>query len=231
MTDRGVVNWRRAEILFGFLGDYQIDIFRNDWAQEIDKFLDPHKMVNEKSVKKGFHFKGAMVDAAHNESYEDVIRVYNKAKFKSNDPSKKREIMRKYMDMMQWGLQYYYQGTKNWRTFYPFHYAPLLSDMVDLTSVLDGQETIEDLGEAPPYLPFMGHLLFFKLNSIRNIMPKQYLKMAETQFQGLFNKNGKFDLNGATIWHKVVVINQIKDAEKMMMAEEEMLLINPLTQE
>jgi hypothetical protein len=28
-----------------------------------------------------------------------------------------------------------------------------------------------------------------------------------------------------------VVINQIKDAEKMMKAEEEMLLINPLTQE
>ena len=86
MTDKGVVNWRRAEILFGFLGDYQIDKFRNDWAQEIDKFLDPHKMVNEKSVKKGFHFKGDMVDAAHNESYEDVIRVYNKAKFKSHHP-------------------------------------------------------------------------------------------------------------------------------------------------
>jgi 5'-3' exonuclease len=73
--------------------------------------------------------------------------------------------------MMQWGLEYYYRGTKNWRTFYPFHYSPLLIDMVDLTSVLDGQETIEDLSEAPPYLPFMGHFLFFKLNSIKNIMP------------------------------------------------------------
>jgi hypothetical protein len=43
--------------------------------------------------------------------------------------------------------------------------------MVDLTSVLDGSETIEDLGESPPYRPFMGHFLFFKLNSIKNIMP------------------------------------------------------------
>jgi homoserine dehydrogenase len=97
--------------------------------------------------------------------------------------------------------------------------------------VLDGQETIENLGESPPYLPFMGHFLFFKLNSIKNIMPKQYLKLAQTQFQGYFNKNAKFDLNGATIWHKVVVINQIKDAEKMMKAEEEMLLLDPLTPE
>ena len=73
--------------------------------------------------------------------------------------------------MLQWSLQYYYQGTKNWRTYYPYHYAPLLFDMADLTSILEGQETIVDLGEAPPFTPFMGHLLFFKLNSIKNIMP------------------------------------------------------------
>jgi 5'-3' exonuclease len=54
ITDRGVVNWRRAEILFTFLGDYQTSIFRDDWAREIDKFADQHRMVNEKSVKKGF---------------------------------------------------------------------------------------------------------------------------------------------------------------------------------
>jgi 5'-3' exonuclease len=40
ITDRGVVNWRRAEILFSFLGDYQTSIFREDWAREIDKFAD-----------------------------------------------------------------------------------------------------------------------------------------------------------------------------------------------
>lgn len=32
ITERGVVNWRRAEILFSNLGDYQIDIFRNIWS-------------------------------------------------------------------------------------------------------------------------------------------------------------------------------------------------------
>ena len=48
------MNWRRAEILFGNLGEYQISIFRNEWEREIDKFADPHRMVNEKSVKKGF---------------------------------------------------------------------------------------------------------------------------------------------------------------------------------
>ena len=29
ITDKGVVNWRRAEVLFRYLGEYQIEIFRN----------------------------------------------------------------------------------------------------------------------------------------------------------------------------------------------------------
>lgn len=171
ITERGVVNWRRAEILFGNLGHYQIDIFRNIWSLELTKFVDPHRLVNDKNVKKGFQFKQAMVNAATNKSYEDVIKVYDKAKFKTVDPNQKRVIIRKYMEIIQWGLQYFYEGTKNWRTYYPFHYAPLLSDLVNLTSILDGQEILEDLGEAPPFLPFMGHFLFFKMNSVKNIMP------------------------------------------------------------
>lgn len=103
------MNWRRAEILFGNLGEYQISIFRNEWEREIDKFADPHRMVNEKSVKKGFQYKRSMVDAAHSgEGNNEVIRVYNKAKFKTNEPNKKREIIKTYMEMVQWGLQYYY---------------------------------------------------------------------------------------------------------------------------
>lgn len=126
-------------------------------------------------------------------------------------------------------MQYYYQGTNNWRFFYPFHYAPLLCDMVNLCEINGGSETIEDLGSEPPYLPFMGHFLFFKINSIKNIMPKQYLEMAESQFSEVYKKKAKYDLNGATIWHKVVLVNAIKDADKILKAEEEMLHIYPLT--
>ena len=41
-----------------------------------------------------------MIDAAQNQSYEDIIRVYNKAKFKTNDPIKRKEIIKDYMEMM-----------------------------------------------------------------------------------------------------------------------------------
>ncbi len=54
-------------------------------------------------------------------------------------------------------------------------------------------------------------------------MPMQYRQMAEKQFPEYYSKNSKFDLNGATIWHKVAVVNIIKDADKILKAEEELL--------
>jgi hypothetical protein len=90
---------------------------------------------------------------------------------------------------------------------------------------LEGSETIdvEDFGEAPPLNPFMSQFLTFKLNSVKNIMPSQYVEMAERYFAEDFKNKTKYDLNGATIWHKIVVISPIKDLDQMLDAEEDML--------
>ena len=75
-----------------------------------------------------------------------MSEFYDNSKFNNNDPNMKRDVIRKYCEIIQWGLEYYYKGTKNWRVYYPFNYAPLLCDMVELTKII-GSETISDLGE------------------------------------------------------------------------------------
>jgi hypothetical protein len=44
-----------------------------------------------------------------------------------------RKLCREFLKGMAWTLKYYTTGCQSWSWYYPFHYAPFLSDMVDLS--------------------------------------------------------------------------------------------------
>jgi 5'-3' exonuclease len=41
----------------------------------------------------------------------------------------KKKMLLKYLEGLQWVLYYYYRGAQHWRWYYPFHYAPMISDI------------------------------------------------------------------------------------------------------
>ncbi|KAJ2841965.1 exonuclease II Exo2, partial [Coemansia brasiliensis] len=44
-------------------------------------------------------------------------------------PAAIEPLCRQYIGTLQWVLQYYYQGCQSWSWYYPYHYAPCISDL------------------------------------------------------------------------------------------------------
>lgn len=95
-------------------------------------------------------------------------RNYYKAKLKFDvgEPRGKRDLHKllyRYIEGLQWVLFYYYRGSQHWRWYYPYHYAPMISDLgcSIVNDFLNGATTITAFrtdtncnADPTPYTPF-----------------------------------------------------------------------------
>lgn len=94
------------------------------------------------------------VDGKKNVKFDDRDvkgRYYSdKFGFSPVDAEKHIALRKEYVKGLVWNLKYYYEGVASWDWFYPYHYGPMLSDVVGIQKMLD--EVSFELGE--PLRPF-----------------------------------------------------------------------------
>uniref|UniRef100_A0A3P8X5A2 5'-3' exoribonuclease 1 n=1 Tax=Cynoglossus semilaevis TaxID=244447 RepID=A0A3P8X5A2_CYNSE len=118
-----------------------------------------------------------------------------------------------YVEGIQWILHYYYHGVQSWSWYYPYHYAPFLSDVRNISSL----KLTFDLGK--PFMPFEQLLAVLPAAS-SELLPEAYRHLMTSENSSIieyYPLDFKTDLNGKQQeWEAVVLIPFID--EKCLLA-------------
>ena len=125
-------------------------------------------------------------------------------------------MKRSYLEGLNWVLGYYYQGCQSWNWFYPYHYAPLASDMCDLPAL--GDCASFELGR--PFLPFQQLLgVLPPLSSA--LLPAPYRSLMTNPASPVyefFTEEIKLDMEGKSYDWEAVVLLSFMEEEKLLAA-------------
>ncbi|XP_078266540.1 5'-3' exoribonuclease 1 isoform X2 [Rhinoraja longicauda] len=113
-----------------------------------------------------------------------------------------------YVQAIQWILHYYYHGVQSWSWYYPFHYAPYLSDICKISKL----KITFDMGR--PFMPFEQLLAVLPAAS-KDLLPNGYqflMTDEESPIIEYYPPDFKTDLNGKQQeWEAVVLIPFIEE--------------------
>ncbi|XP_049332694.1 5'-3' exoribonuclease 1 isoform X2 [Astyanax mexicanus] len=121
-----------------------------------------------------------------------------------------------YVEGIQWILHYYYHGVQSWSWYYPYHYAPFLSDVRNIA----GLRLTFDLGK--PFMPFE-QLLGVLPAASKDLLPKCYQHLMTSEGSPIieyYPLDFKTDLNGKQQEWEAVVLIPFIDERRLLAAME-----------
>ncbi|XP_023568734.1 5'-3' exoribonuclease 1 isoform X2 [Octodon degus] len=121
-----------------------------------------------------------------------------------------------YVQAIQWILHYYYHGVQSWSWYYPYHYAPFLSDIRNISTL----KVHFELGK--PFKPFEQLLAVLPAAS-KNLLPACYQHLMTSEDSPIieyYPPDFKTDLNGKQQEWEAVVLIPFIDEKRLLGAME-----------
>ncbi|XP_045143411.1 5'-3' exoribonuclease 1 isoform X1 [Echinops telfairi] len=119
-----------------------------------------------------------------------------------------------YVQAIQWILHYYYHGVQSWSWYYPYHYAPFLSDIRNINTL----QIHFELGK--PFKPFE-QLLAVLPSASKNLLPTCYQHLMTSEDSPIieyYPPDFKTDLNGKQQEWEAVVLIPFIDEKRLLEA-------------
>lgn len=135
------------------------------------------------------------------------------------DPKQRHELVRHYVEGICWTLKYYTEGCRQWRWYFPFHYAPLASDIGSVESILQNAQ-FQFLVKDTPFCPWE-QLLSVLPPSSSWCLPKPYqalMMSAGSTLREFYPAEFKTDLNCKRNDWEAVVLLPFVDEKRLLSA-------------
>ncbi|GAB4816899.1 hypothetical protein N2152v2_003945 [Parachlorella kessleri] len=143
-----------------------------------------------------------------------LVARYYRDKMGLSTEAERRRVVEAYIEGLHWVLEYYYRGVASWDWYYPFHYAPCASDLVDLPAI----RVAFSLGE--PFLPFQQLLAVLPAASSK-LLPEPYqvlMKDPGSPIVDFYPTTFRVDLEGKRADWEGIVLIPFLDEERLLRA-------------
>ena len=127
------------------------------------------------------------------------------------------KLILEYCNGLQWVMSYYYHGVSSWNWFYPYHYAPFISDVADYLMMCDENKSIFESDE-PLGAPFrsLEQLLAVLPSASASLLPQALSTLMTDRLTSpiidFYPLDFEIDLNGKkNDWEAIVKIPFIQE--------------------
>ena len=143
---------------------------------------------------------------------------YDKFGFSPFDAEKHVALRKAYIEGLVWNLKYYYEGCVSWEWYYPYHYGPMLSDLVGLERILKEISFDGKMGE--PLKPFE-QLMACMPPSHADLLPGPYRPLMTEEsspIASFYPRSFTIDMNGKRWPWEAVVLLPFIDSKRLIEA-------------
>lgn len=154
---------------------------------------------------------------------------YEKFNFSPVDQEKHLKLRQKYIEGLVWTLAYYYKGCKDWGWFYPYHYGPMLSDLVNIETLLE--TCAFSRSNTEPLKPFE-QLMACLPPSSSYLLPKPFqwlMRSSKSPIKEFYPDSFIVDMNGKRWPWEAVILLPFIDSKRLVQAVQDYVSVNHLT--